>query len=161
MKHLLKTNIHQLFCFLIEVLHKRFCCVWHWGQTQQWGLLSLCSFLILSESCFVAWLHLPINFHVTFFELSDFYTNSLDILSSAFPPDRRCSLQPLQLPSNFSKSSSRPSFSTLPTSHPMWCTWADSSPWCSTQIWMYLQEGDHNLVSYLLLTWICTPSVLW
>lgn len=27
LKHLLKTNIHQLFCFLIEVLHKWFCCV--------------------------------------------------------------------------------------------------------------------------------------
>lgn len=84
--------------------------------------LSLCGFLILSESCLESWLHLPIDFQITFFVLSDSYRSSLNILSSALPPDGRHSLLLPRLPSNFSKSSSRPSFSTLPPSHPMWCT---------------------------------------
>lgn len=156
LKHLLETNIHQLFCFLIEVLHKWFCCVWHRGQTQQQGFLSLCSFLILSESCFVAWLHLPIDFCITFFMLPGSYRNSLNILSSALPLDEDAP----QLLSNFSKSSSRPSFSTLPTIHPMWCTQYMSrqfTPDVLPRSGCTHRRGDHNLVSHLFPMWICTP----
>lgn len=122
------------------------------GQTQQQRFLCLCSFLILSESCFVAWLHLLINSHIYLFCAVRFLQELLG------HPFVRSSTRWKMLTSDFTKSSSRPSFSTLPTSHPMWCTQymvQTVQLWRSTLIWMHPQEGDHNLVPYLLLTWIC------